>query len=784
MRDLGVAEPKAPSNHNPAFPNRPIKTPKSRLQPNTSLKADTEDNAEYLTTPIPLLKRVPIRKHRGVVAQIAVLMYNPSEPRAYIYRDAQHRFCQESYDRGFTRFAERRDIIERQPGQRQALLRNDQVSLTAYIRIVEDATDSLWEQTSESHPWDSFTMTGITGLSTTGVWKPGGNLIAAVSSWLLLKPVRQLLYEAQAPAAFKDGYARPKPILLALQRILYGVRRKVRSGPTPPVSIDSIHRALRFYNISTDIGGLDPVRILEILRTKLQEELNDTSLEKRLGQIFGSQKGKTAGRPGYRIPTKQIESIGDAIDNNLTNVFVENEFPYVLQLEMQRQEFDPEEKSWKKLVDKVKLDERISHPKGDYILFGLIVHKGHLHAGEFYSLLRPGGPHSKWLQFLNNNEVHCITKKQALEYHDSSPPHRLEQQLSPVPQIVFYVREDIAAEIFDTTDDEKWDVPANVKALQDQQLEKLYMDNIDIEKTPEKLPASALSPQRVRVFDSSVFNKRVGPGFVDVFGDHSLSEGVYSMKIWPTWQRKDIQRQLYMTIPGVKDAKQCEYYFWWATGSHRISLCNSSDYGYTLEKENGQSKTRHTTGRDICNAIQTRVDAVPILWVCVVPEDTVLDEAKDIVIPDPLPEVQVSNPSNVDTNGDTPMTDVGDDATMDVTATNVGTTGDGQNNVDTEMGGTQDTNLQANAQLVPASAHQEPLKVAAKNILVKQFDPETQLLTAVGSYFLRVNKRVYNTLLGIMGWSDGTNFKVYYEYRAGETYASEIPNSMYLEVQI
>jgi hypothetical protein len=662
-------------------------------------------------------------------------MYNPSEPRVYIYQHADHRFSPGMPDWGWTRFHDRSEIQTRQPGQRQAMLRDDKLAFTAYIRIVKDDTDCLWEHPSKDKPWDSFSIAGVTGLSTTGVWKPGGNLIAAVSSWLLLKPVRQLLYDAQAPDPLNEGYTRPKPILLALQHILYGLRCNARSGPTPPVSLDLIHRALRWYSISTDIRNLDPVRILEILRMKLQEELDTTMFSNHLGRIFGSPKKNVLQHPTYRIPTEQTESIRDAIANNAMAIVNVNESPIVLQLEIQRQEFDSKQRTWQKLVKKVELDERISYLNSNYVLFGLIVHKGHWQCGEYYSILRPGGPGSKWYQFLENNEVHCLTRKQALVDHDSRSLQGLEIQQTPVAQVVFYIREDMAANVFDTSDDEKWNVSANVEALLGQKLENLDPDNLDIEKAQEKFRDSDLYPQHIRVLDSKFFDKHEGPGFVDLFGGHSPYSGVYSMEIRPTWRQEDIRSHLSRIIPGVKDPNRFEYFFSWATGSHRISQCKSKD---------DQSETRNPNGKYICNAVQTTVDAIPVLWVCVVPEGDLREEAKE------------ANTSNADTSGDTPMTDV---------------------DADVQMSGTQDFQPQTNHQPNPSMAHQQASDVATKNILVKRFDPKAHQLKAVGSYLVRINKPVYETLLGIMRWPEATSFKVYHEYRTGEEYASEILNS-------
>jgi len=788
------------------LPSVPIQPPSKRSSGKGTKKSKGKQKPtpkttlveQYLNTAIPLLDNTPIPKRRSVAAQISVLMYNPSEPRVHAFHTAQHRFCPLSADWGWTRFyGPHYEIQFRQRGQRQAMLRNDKLAFTAYIRVIDDATDCLWEHNTTVNPWDSFAMTGIRGLKTPGAWSPGGNLISALSSWLLLKPVRQLLYDARAPNSFADGYVRPKPFILTLQRILYDLRHR----SSEPVCLDPLFEAFRWYGISTDIRELDSVQIMEILRLKLQEELNGTPLEGRLTEIFGSPKNKSTGTPTYRIPNKQNRTMRCALENNPTDLVDPIEAPCVLQLEIQRQDFDSEQKMWKKVVDKVKLEDYINHPQGTYVLYGFIVHKDHLQSGQYYSVLRPGGPGSKWYQFMDAKDsymVHCLTKKQAIDSHEGRSPQNNEKQHSPVAYVVFYVREDIAQSVFNSASEEPWDVPLNVKSGIEV---PRVNDASKLSPEPPKPAADgpgSLQPQVLRVFDAqTTFRKHQGPGIVDVFESNTDSEGVYSIEIQPNWERNHIQTALAEIIPGVQDPDQCEYYLMYASGPFQLSQLPSS---VVDDDEYGPA-----TGESICTAVQKK-DAIPVLWVYILPIDQIRKSSSvsNGTTPTPIPsganEAIPSVPntrsqlSNADTGGDTPMSDPDDVIAVDPPSSTGGTAANDQNTTplvpplaDSEMSGTQDHptemnggNNQPTSSSPEASAGPdaeiEILHEGEQHILLKEFHTSTQQLLPVGAFWIQTEKLMYGVLREIMGWTEDMSFNVYEEVDGITNYAHEISN--------
>lgn len=58
--------------------------------------------------------------------------------------DAHHRFVAEECDWGFTRFADLRKLSQPQEGQPCATIEDDEVDVTAFVRVLKDPTGVLW----------------------------------------------------------------------------------------------------------------------------------------------------------------------------------------------------------------------------------------------------------------------------------------------------------------------------------------------------------------------------------------------------------------------------------------------------------------------------------------------------------------------------------------------------------------------------------------------------------------------------------------------------------------
>lgn len=411
----------------------------------------------------------------GAAAQFAVVMYNPSEPRVYVSHTMHHRFCHGSPDWGWTRFhGPQQQLHKRQRGQRQAMLRNDTLAFTAYVRIIKDDTHNLWEhqRTSDSNR-SLYHKTGMRPLGSGSLAR--SQLVAAIASWSLLAPFRKTILGAPTQAPVLHAQDSPRGLVIALQRVLYQMERRRSS----PVSLEEISDFLAIRGAK----GLnfDVVEFWEVLRRKLEEELRGTEMEGKLGELFdgalerSSSEGAecmngtvnfplSAGRPpSFRVPAKGVQSVQAAIRKVLDG---EGEvgraslrkLPRFLQLELDRREFDESSREWRKVVDRVEYDDRIDLAEWTdadaaetrYTLYGLIVHEGDVHSDLYHAILRPGGPGTRWYAYLQENgtdKVICRTHKQAVLSNQGVAPGDKAEGVEPVAYVVMYVRDDVAGEV-------------------------------------------------------------------------------------------------------------------------------------------------------------------------------------------------------------------------------------------------------------------------------------------------------------------------------------------------
>ncbi|KAL1392076.1 hypothetical protein HDK64DRAFT_263178 [Phyllosticta capitalensis] len=486
----------------------------SQVQPQSSGTA----SVEYRTTPIPLLGNPKIPKRPSVAAQVAVVLYNPNEPRVNFYRSCAHRFCPDSPDWGWTRFhGPHYEIHYRHRGQRQALLRNDTLAFRAYIRIVEDSTECLWEHHSGENSWDSFAMTGLNSMCANS-----GGLLAAVWSWLMFKPFRQFLYSAHVP--HPDTRATPKPLLAAFLRALY----KMRSKPQvrDPVDLEYVVMALEWYGENHRFDKMDVIEIWEVLRAKLEVEVRGTHMERQLTTLFGPERDRMLNTPTYRAPVKGCADVQAAVDKARNLMDSTAAPPDLLHIELERQDFDESQRAMKKLTDKVKILDRITANKTPYILYGFVAHRDSLQSGNYYSVLRPRGPGTRWYAHYDDKDSRlvCLTKKQALDSHQGGGSEK-----SSVAYILMYIRQDLVHKQFSNAEPE-WIVPDWIN---------------DDESDDEYSGSLGSEPHEFKVFSSKAFEQHHGPGILDPtdlrWEGHNL---VKSVQLCPTDSVSIIRQRL------------------------------------------------------------------------------------------------------------------------------------------------------------------------------------------------------------------------------------------------
>jgi len=530
--------------------------------------------------PLPLLDSKSVPKRKSVAAQVSVVLYNPTEPRVHYSKTALHRFCSGSPDWGWTRFhGPYYEIAHRMRGQRSALLRDDKLAFTAYIRIVEDETNCLWEHPNRENPWDSFAMTGLQSLILgEDASAPGGNMISAVILWLLFKPFRDILYRINVPDLEENSFSRPRPLLIALQKVLYMLRTQVDPG-AGPAPLDDVLDALEWYGFHDRLDKVDVVEVWEVLRAKLEEELQSTTHAGVLELLLGPKRDYASGVPKYRVPVVGVETMQTAVDSSSDFVVPGKALSQLLTIELDRQHFDVKTRSYVKVLNKVTLDDHLTIHGTSYTLYGFVVHKQTLQSYVYQPILRPEGPGSPWYSYSDSkdeNQVRCLTKRQAVENHEGKSGKDMVVGNEAVAYIVMYVRDDVARAAF-TVDakGEPWAVPEWFR----RELEKDNDSNDACTASPPPTDAPAPNseqdcPQQnqkedsvstfdFQIVDSRVFDKHEGAGNFDAYSPvgETNTEHVHSIQLSSDSGCDDIVQKLLPIFPDVKDPRQILFWF-------------------------------------------------------------------------------------------------------------------------------------------------------------------------------------------------------------------------------
>ena len=126
--------------------------------------------------------------------------------------------------------------------------------------------------------------------------------------------------------------------------------------------------------------------------------------------------------------------------------------PTVLQIELHRQDYNEDARRWKKLTHKIALDETINCNDCQYTLYGMIVHCGGLDYHEYYSVLRPEGPGTRWLKYAgetsSSRSVEVLTTKQAVTDHEGGDS---EKESAAVAYVAIYVRSDMVSQMLSSS---------------------------------------------------------------------------------------------------------------------------------------------------------------------------------------------------------------------------------------------------------------------------------------------------------------------------------------------
>lgn len=481
-----------------------------------------------------------------VAAQVSCIIHNPDEPRVHVYQKSSHRYYNDNPDWGWTRFhGPWNEIHKRQRFQRQALLRNDRLTFTAYIRTVQDDTRALWWHPPKEKPeWDSVARVGFKRL-VCGNFQSSA-LIAALSTWLYLAPITDIL--SMRHLNVNDDYrGQSTPLADAFQQLFretLGSMGCSLSMEPSEASLGNIASILRWYGEDFYNSKMDVVATWETLRRTLNLEASGGTEAKNGRNFFRDvltlrqvdlpkeeqSVGELLGTKGSVVmqPSSVLETVKRALSMKRKNPSVYQqamgEYPSVLQVELQRQKYVPQSRRWKKLTHKIRIDETLaidlpfSERTLDYTLYGMIVHTGDLESNDYYSVIRPGGPGSFWVKYASDRDrkgVTRLTTKQAIAGHEGtgekSEGHEGTGEKSEgsaaVAYIVMYVRTDSLSQILSSgmelvrstlipSKDDSKSLAEEVKSTSDQ------------EETVEKKIS-------VRIYQSDLFRNHAGKGILN-----------------------------------------------------------------------------------------------------------------------------------------------------------------------------------------------------------------------------------------------------------------------------
>lgn len=178
--------------------------------------------------------------HRCV--QLSIRLANCSDDSVCVHKEAQHRYCKEESDWGFTTFFRLSQLtlplttINQQSGgdaqsqnssatfgaaatvkpdgKGRPLMENDQFYIYAYLRVIKDPTGVLWHNFQN---WDSRRETGYVGLKNQGATCYMNSLLQSLyHTTYFRKSVYQIPTDNEAEAC--------KSVSLALQRVFYNLQ--------------------------------------------------------------------------------------------------------------------------------------------------------------------------------------------------------------------------------------------------------------------------------------------------------------------------------------------------------------------------------------------------------------------------------------------------------------------------------------------------------------------------------------------------------------------------------
>lgn len=736
-----------------------------------------------------------------VPAQVLCIAYNSEEPRVHAYQKVTHRYHKDTADWGWTRFHGPWDRLHRRERlQRQAMLRNDSLCFTAYIRTVKDDTRALWWHSPANQPeWDSFERLGLNRL---WVGSPESSaVLSAVSTWLHICPLSSSFANPTVNLQSGARNIRDRPFYEELDHIR-GQFTSALKESEESISLMNVAEMLDW----NDAGDCEPdvVSNLDVLRRTLSCEALGVRKVTEVDDIFEDilmlrqpdlapdhfDQATPQNMARHQHDSKEHSSVQQAVNAASSSLQIDTilKQPAVLQVELQRQRFDKGSRKWKKLTHRISIDESVvlqahNAPGTAYTLFGAVVHSGDLESKDYYSVIRPHGPDTRWIKYAGDKAsrgVECLTSKQALEVHEGS---ETAGKTAAVAYLVTYVRSDLLSRL-----------PVEPKVSKSTGKRR----SEPLSEIPKTLDCDVKVP--VYVYQSSVFNDHRGLGVADWSLRESDGTTVLKLEV-PDSIFLDI---LVSAIDSAWKATKPD-----ATGKYVLWFMDTVKGNLAMENVVRAPEIISLSARGSDTRLK---DAHTFYGVCRIWLDDNLPVQPD-VIPEPppspinAPALDAPPPSTPPPPEDTMQVDEdGAEHGLDPAATTLEQPSEAApTEIQAPQTDDQDTVMQGNAD--PDAAHGSA-QVAVPHmwssnfdtkvlgsfnnvfVFLKSFDAESQVLAGVTTLWVKQNDRVGYTIRQAMSWNDDVAIDIYQEQtlsnlesvRSGSTFQDVSGTSNYILV--